>query len=74
MRILNSCAVQQDSISTPGCAPTSPAALFLCSIARIRQDISAVPQSHFAVVNCWRIDECVWLPSFNAQRDIFAIM
>jgi len=26
---------------TVGCAPASPAAQFLCSIARIRQDISA---------------------------------
>jgi len=33
-----------------GYAPASPAALFLCSTARIRQDIIA--QSHFVVVNC----------------------
>ena len=33
-----------------GCASASPAAPFLCSTARIRQDIIA--QSHFVVVNC----------------------
>jgi len=34
----------------PGCESASPAALFLCSTAHIRQDIIA--QSHFAVINC----------------------
>ena len=33
-----------------GCASASPAAPFLCSTARIRQDIIA--QSYFVVLNC----------------------
>jgi len=41
MRILNSCKVLQDSILQTGCVPAGPATHFLCSTARIRQDISA---------------------------------
>ena len=55
-----------------GCAPACPAALFLCSTACIRQDISAA-----SFCNCkllWRIDECVLLPCFNAQPEIFAVV
>jgi len=43
MRFLNSCVFLQDSIlirsCKPGCAPAGPAAHYLCSTARIRQDI-----------------------------------
>jgi len=55
-----------------GCAPASPAAHFLCSTARIRQDISAA-----AICSCkllWRIDEYVLLPCFNAQHGVFAVI
>jgi len=66
MRILNSCVVQQDS-----CTPASPAAHFLCSTARIQHDISAA--SFCSCKLLWRSDECVLLPCFNAQPDIFAV-
>ena len=56
----------------PGCAPASPAALFLCSSARIRQDIGAA--SFCSCHLLWRIDECVLPPCFNVQPDIFAVM
>jgi len=54
------------------CAPASPAALFLCSTARIRQDISV--DSFCSCKLLWRNNECVLLPCFNAQPDIFAVM
>jgi len=70
MRILNSCAVQQDSIlQTTGCAP---AAHFQCSTARIRQDISA--GSFCSCKLLWVNDECALLPCFTAQPGIFAVM
>jgi len=56
----------------PMYAQASPAAHFLCSTARIRQDISAA-----AICSCkllWRIDEYVLLPFFNAQHGIFAVI
>jgi len=46
--------------------------IFLCSSARIRQDISAA--SFCSCKLLWRIDECVLLPCFNAQPDIFAVV
>jgi len=54
------------------CAPASPAALFLWSTARIRQDISAA--SFCCCKLLWRIDECILLPCFNVQPNIFAVM
>jgi len=45
---------------------------FLCSTARIRQDISAA--SFRSCELLWRSDECVLLPTFHAQPDIFAVM
>jgi len=56
----------------PGCAPASPAAHFIRSTARIRQDISAAWFCSCILV--WRIYECVLLPCFNWQPDIFAVM
>jgi len=50
----------------------SPAAHFLCSTARIRQDISAAWFCSFKLL--WRSGERVLLPCFYAQPDIFAIM
>jgi len=41
MRILNSCVVLQDSILQTEVWPAGPATHFLCSTARIREDISA---------------------------------
>ena len=55
-----------------GYAPVSPAALFLCSTARIRQDISAASFCSCKLV-C-RTDECALLPCCNALPDIFAEM
>jgi len=52
--------------------PASPAALFLCSTAHIRQDISVA--SFCSCKLLWRINECVLLPCFNTQSDIFAVM
>jgi len=50
----------------------NPAAQFLCSTARIRQDISA---DSFCICKLlWGSDECVLLPCFNAHSDIFAVM
>jgi len=45
---------------------------FLCSTARIRQDISAA--WFYSCKLFWRNDECVLLPYFNARPDIFALM
>jgi len=45
---------------------------FLCSTARIRQDISAASLCSCKLL--WRRDECVLLPCFNTQSDIFAVM
>ena len=56
----------------PGYGPASPAAHFLCSIARIRQDLSTA--SFCSCKLLWRSDECVLLPCFNAQPDIFWVM
>jgi len=72
MRILNSCVVLQDSILQTGCAPAGPTTHFLCSTARIRQDISAASFCSCKLLG--RSDECVLLPRFNAQPDIFAVM
>ena len=71
MRILNSCAFSKIRSCKPGCASASPAH-FLCSTARIRQNIGTA-----SVCSCkllWRSDECVSLPCFNAQPHIFAVM
>ena len=70
MRILNSCVVCRDSILHTGASQAS--AHFLCSTARIRQDISAV--SFCSCKLRWRSDERVLLPCFNAKPDIFAVM
>ena len=75
MRILNACVVYQDSILQTGvraAAPASPAAHFLCSTACIRQDISTA--SFCSCKLLWRSDECVLLPCFNAQPNIFTVM
>jgi len=56
----------------PGCAPASPAAHYLCSTARIRQDISAASFCGCKLLG--RSDECVLISCFNAQPDIFAVM
>jgi len=66
------CSLARFDVVKLGCAPASPAALFLCSTARIRQDISAA--SFCSCKLLWRIDECVLLPCFNGQPDIFAVM
>ena len=65
------CSLARFEFSNRG-ASASPAALFLCSTARIRQDISATSFSSCKLL--WRIDECVLLPCFNVQPDIFAVM
>ena len=56
----------------PWCAPANPAALFLCSTARIRQDFSAA--SFCSCKLLWRIDEHILLPSFNVPPDILTVM
>ena len=56
----------------PGYAPASPAAHLQCSTARIWRDPSAAWLCSCKLV--WRSDECVLLPCFNAQPDIFAVM
>jgi len=64
----------ETSLDTGVCVKqSSPATHFLCSTARIRKDISAA----WYFCSCkflWRNDECVLLPCFNAQPDIFAVM
>ena len=50
----------------------SPGAHFLCSTARIRQDISAASFCSCKMLR--HSDERVLLPCFNAQPDIFAVM
>jgi len=72
MRIRSSCVVSKIRSFKPGCAPASPTAHFLCSTGRIRQDISAA--SFCSRKLLWRVDECVLLPCFNTQPDIFAVM
>ena len=58
-------------MKTGVCAIYSPAELFVYSTARIRQDIST---ASFCSCNMlWRIDECVLLPYFNKQPDIFQL-
>ena len=56
----------------PGCASNSRVVHFLCSISRIRKDLSAA--SFCSCKLLWRSDECVLLPCFNAEPDIFAVM
>jgi len=58
----------------PVCTTASPAVHFLCSTASIRQYISAVWFCHCKLL--WRsdTDECVLLPCFNTQPDIFAVV
>ena len=56
----------------PRCAPASPAAHFLCSIARIRQDLSTASFCSGKLLR--RSDEYVLLLCFNAQPDIFSVM
>jgi len=58
------CTLARFDLAKPGCVPASPAAHFLCSTGRIRQDISAI--SFCSCKLLWRIDECVLLPCFNA--------
>jgi len=52
--------------------PASSAARFLCWIARIRQDISAVSFCSCKLI--WPNDECALLPCFNVQHDISAVV
>jgi len=66
------CSLARFDFSNCGVRTASPAALFLCSTARIRQDISAASFCSYKLL--WRIDECVLLPCFNVQPDIFAVM
>ena len=56
----------------PGWAPASPAAHLQSSTARIWRDLSAAWFCSCKLL--WRSDECVSLPCFNAQPDIFAVM
>jgi len=56
----------------PGCAPAGSATRFLCSTARIRQGISAASFCSCKLLG--RNDECILLPCFNAQPDIFAVI
>ena len=56
----------------PGCAPASPAAHLQCSTARIWRDLSAAWFCSCKLL--WRRDECVTLPCFNGQPDIFAVI
>jgi len=51
MRILNSCVFSEFRSCKPGCASDSPAAHFLCSTARIRQDISAASFCSFKLLS-----------------------
>jgi len=72
MPILNSCVILHDSILQTRVYASRPATHFLCSTAHIRQDISAAWFCSCKLL--WRSDECVSLPCFNAQPDIFALM
>ena len=51
---------------------SASAAHFLCTTACIRRDISAASFGNCKLL--WRSNECVFLPCFNAQPDIFAVM
>jgi len=55
----------------PWCAPANPAALFLCSTARIRQDFSAA--SFYRCKLLCRIDECILFPSFNVPPNSLTV-
>jgi len=59
-------------LANPDVLHASPAAHFLCSTARIWQEIS--PASFCSCKLPWRNAECVLLPCFNVQPDIFAVM
>ena len=72
MRILNSCVVLQDSILQTGVYASRSNHPLRCSITRIRKDISAASFCSGKLLE--RSDECVLLPCFNAQPDIFAAM
>ena len=56
----------------PGSAPASPVARLQCSTARIWRNLSAASFCSCKLV--WRSGDCVSLPYFNAQPDIFAVM
>jgi len=54
------------------CALNSSAAHLQCSTAHIWRDLS---EAWFCSCKLlWRSDECVSLPCFNAQPDIFAVV
>ena len=79
MRILHSCVVLQDSIlKTEVCASQSSHTLSMLFhysytfTTRIRKDISAASFCSGKLLE--RSDECVLLPCFNVQPDIFAVM
>jgi len=72
MRILHSCVVLQDSILQTGVCASRSSHTLLCSTTRIRKDISAASFCSGKLLG--RSDECVLLPCFNAQPDIFAVM
>ena len=59
-------------MSKSGCVLDSKAAYFLCSTARIGQDINAA--WFWSCKLLWHSDECALRPCFNAQPDILAIM
>jgi len=65
MRICSSCVVLQDSILQTELALNCPAAHFLCSTARIGQDITAA--SFCSCKLLWKNDECVLLPCLNGR-------
>ena len=54
--------VFQQNVCKPGCAQAGPAAHFLCSTARNRQDIV---QPDFAFVNCSDVVMSVFTPLFQ---------
>jgi len=56
----------------PGCAPASPAAHLQCSTAVFDETLAQPDFCSCKLLSC--SDECVSLPCFNAQPDIFAVM
>jgi len=72
MRILHSCEVLQDSILQTGvCASWSSHTLSLLHYSYSKRHQRSII---FSGKLLWRSDECVLLPCFNMQPDIFAVM
>ena len=65
------CSLAKFDLANQVCAPASPAAYLQYTTARIWRDLSAA--SFCSCKLLWRSGECVSLPCFNTQPDIFAV-